>query len=55
MIIMENDGFKRINYENRVNLDLTSSFDDDELGTFPYGYCKSDRTLQGHIIDFMPE
>ena len=55
MIIMENDGFKRINYENRVMLDQIASFTEDQLDSFPYGYCKSDRTLHGSMINNTPE
>ena len=49
--IAENGKFKCINYENRVKLDQTSSFTEEQLDLFPYGYCKSDRTLQGSMIN----
>lgn len=50
LTIGENGGFKWINYENRVKLDLTTSFTEEDLDMFPYGYCKSDRTLEGTMI-----
>lgn len=53
--IAENGGFKWINYENRVKLDLTSAFTEEQLDMFPYGYCKSDRTLQGGVINIEEE
>ena len=49
--IAENGKFKHINYENRVKLDQTSSFTEEQLDLFPYGYCKSDRTLHGSMIN----
>lgn len=55
MTIRENGGFKWINYENRVKLDLTSAFTEEQLDMFTYGYCKSDRTLQGGVINIEEE
>ena len=55
LTIAENGKFKWINYENRVKLDLISAFTEEQLNMFPYGYCKSDRTLQGSMINIEGE
>ena len=55
LTIAENGKFKWINYENRVKLDLISAFTEEQFNMFPYGYCKSDRTLQGSMINIEGE
>lgn len=55
LTIAENGKFKWINYENRVKLDLISAVTEEQLNMFPYGYCKSDRTLQGSMINIEGE